>query len=67
MNEINNVRSRHKTLALSELPSLTNVQQILTERTEVEEERGVSVKEKVLQNLIYQELLRQKKFAEYYQ
>ncbi|CAD8201403.1 unnamed protein product [Paramecium octaurelia] len=67
VNEINNVRSRNKTTGLSELPTQTNVQFSSIVDTVEEHSQNISAKERVLQNLIYQELLRQKKFAQYYQ
>ncbi|CAD8123530.1 unnamed protein product [Paramecium sonneborni] len=67
VNEINNVRSRNKTTGLSELPSQTNVQFSSFVDNMEQQSQNFSVKERVLQNLIYQELLRQKKFAQYYQ
>ncbi|CAD8094210.1 unnamed protein product [Paramecium primaurelia] len=67
VNEINNVRSRNKTTGLSELPSQTNVQFSSIVDTIEEQSQNISTKDRVLQNLIYQELLRQKKFAQYYQ
>ncbi|CAD8104559.1 unnamed protein product [Paramecium primaurelia] len=67
VNKINKVRSRNKTTGLSELPNQTNIQYSSIVDNMQEQSQSISIKERVLQNLIYQVLLRQNKFAQYYQ
>ncbi|CAK68673.1 unnamed protein product (macronuclear) [Paramecium tetraurelia] len=67
INEINNVRCRNKTTGVSELSSQPLVQLSSIGDNVKEQSQSISVKERVLQNLIQQELLRQKRFAQSYQ